>query len=108
MPRYRPYCRDGWVGITLHRRRGRLRLARRAVERGVHEPVPEQHREAQHHARGHREGEDLAQEPAGAASLVLTTHQSNERAMRSTLSGLARLSCVLEKPLLLRIGDFTE
>ncbi|MEO6876254.1 MAG: homoserine dehydrogenase [Opitutaceae bacterium] len=49
-----------------------------------------------------------AQEPAGAASLVLTTHQSDERAIRATLKHLARLRCVLEKPLLLRIGDFTE
>ncbi len=49
-----------------------------------------------------------AQEPAGAASLVLTTHQSDERAIRTTLSRLARLRCVLEKPLLLRIGDFSE
>ena len=49
-----------------------------------------------------------AQEPAGAASLVLTTHWSDERAMRATLSRLGRLSCVLEKPLLLRIGDFSE
>ncbi len=49
-----------------------------------------------------------AQEPAGAASLVLTTHWSNERALRATLRRLARLRCVLEKPLLLRIGDFSE
>jgi len=49
-----------------------------------------------------------AQEPAGAASLVLTTHQSDERAIAATLSRLARLKCVLEKPLLLRIGDFSE
>jgi homoserine dehydrogenase len=49
-----------------------------------------------------------AQEPAGAASLVLTTHQSNERAIQATLARLARLRCVLEKPLLLRIGDFSE
>jgi len=28
--------------------------------------------------------------------------------MRATLSRLARLGCVLEKPLLLRIGDFSE
>jgi homoserine dehydrogenase len=49
-----------------------------------------------------------AQEPAGAASLVLTTHQSDERAIRATLTRLTRLRCVLEKPLLLRIGDFPE
>jgi homoserine dehydrogenase len=49
-----------------------------------------------------------AQEPAGAASLVLTTHLSNERAIRATLARLARLRCVLEQPLLLRIGDFSD
>jgi homoserine dehydrogenase len=49
-----------------------------------------------------------AAEPANAASLILTTHQSNERAIRATLSDLARLKSVLEKPLLLRIGDFTD
>lgn len=43
-----------------------------------------------------------------AASLVLTTHESNERAMRTTLARLARLSVVLEPPLLLRIADFPE
>ena len=47
-------------------------------------------------------------EPANAASLILTTHQSNERAIRATLAALARLGSVLEKPLLLRIGDFAE
>ncbi len=49
-----------------------------------------------------------AQEPAGVASLVLTTHQSDERAMRATLVRLERLRCVLERPLLLRIGDFGD
>ena len=49
-----------------------------------------------------------AQEPAGVASLVLTTHQSDERAMRATLVRLGRLRCVLERPLLLRIGDFGD
>ena len=49
-----------------------------------------------------------AQEPAGEASLVLTTHQSDERAIRATLARLARLRCLLGKPLLLRIGDFSE
>ena len=43
-----------------------------------------------------------------AASLVLTTHESNEHAIQSTLARLARLSSVLERPLLLRIGDFAE
>ncbi|HVU33611.1 MAG TPA: homoserine dehydrogenase [Opitutaceae bacterium] len=45
-------------------------------------------------------------ERAGAASLVLTTHESNERAMGATLRKLRRLASVLESPVLLRIGDF--
>jgi homoserine dehydrogenase len=43
-----------------------------------------------------------------AATLILTTHQSNEQAIRVTLAGLGRLDSVLEAPLLLRIGDFEE
>ncbi len=46
-----------------------------------------------------------SQQP-GAASLVLTTHRSNERAIRTTVTQLARLSSVVGRPLLLRIGDF--
>ncbi len=42
----------------------------------------------------------------GAASLVLTTHESNERAMGATLKQFKRLSAVLGEPVLLRIGDF--
>jgi homoserine dehydrogenase len=49
-----------------------------------------------------------AQEPAGSASLVLTTHLSDERAMRVTLARLAKLRAVQGPPLLLRIGDFAE
>jgi homoserine dehydrogenase len=45
---------------------------------------------------------------AGAASLVLTTHESDERAMRRALADLSRLSSSLETPLLLRIGDFGD
>lgn len=45
-------------------------------------------------------------ERAKAASLVLTTHESNERAMQATLRQLSRLSSLLETPVLLRIGDF--
>jgi homoserine dehydrogenase len=45
-------------------------------------------------------------ERSGAASLVLTTHESNERAMQRTLKQLTRLKSVLEAPVLLRIGDF--
>jgi homoserine dehydrogenase len=44
----------------------------------------------------------------GTASLVLTTHESDERSMRSALRGLARLSSVREHPLLLRIGDLGD
>ena len=43
-----------------------------------------------------------------AASLVLTTHDSNERAIQATIARLKKLSVVLEAPLLLRIGDFGE
>jgi homoserine dehydrogenase len=45
-------------------------------------------------------------EKPGAASLILTTHRSNEKAIRATVAQLARLSSVLGKPLLLRIADF--
>ena len=45
-------------------------------------------------------------EQPGAASLVLTTHESNERAMGATLKHLKSLAAVLDDPLLLRIGDF--
>ena len=51
----------------------------------------------------------VIQSPAdtpGAASLVLTTHESNERAMARTLKQLGALGAVLDRPLLLRIGDF--
>ncbi len=47
-------------------------------------------------------------ELAGAASLVLTTHESDERAIRATLKNLAGLASVLEEPVLLRIGDFND
>jgi homoserine dehydrogenase len=53
----------------------------------------------------------VIQHPAGrpgAASLVLTTHESNERAIQATLQTLSGLGSMLEKPLLLRIGDFDE
>jgi homoserine dehydrogenase len=42
------------------------------------------------------------------ASLILTTHQSNEKDIRATVKALKRLRSVLEEPLLLRIGDFDE
>jgi homoserine dehydrogenase len=44
----------------------------------------------------------------GAASLVLTTHESDERAIRATLKRLGGLASVLEQPVLLRIGDFGD
>ena len=47
-------------------------------------------------------------ERAGAASLVLTTHESNEKAMRATLKQLTALSSTLDTPVLLRIGDFND
>jgi len=43
-----------------------------------------------------------------AASLVLTTHDSNEGAIQATIARLSKLPVVLEKPLLLRIGQFSE
>jgi homoserine dehydrogenase len=42
----------------------------------------------------------------GAASLVLTTHESDEHSLRATLQAVGRLTSVLEAPLLLRIGAF--
>lgn len=47
-------------------------------------------------------------EEDGLASLVLTTHESDERSMHSALRDLARLPAVKEKPLLLRIGDLGD
>lgn len=47
-------------------------------------------------------------ETVGAASLVLTTHQSNEKAMHATLKQLGALAAVLDEPVLLRIGDFND
>ncbi len=60
-------------------------------------------------ARGKVSIASVIQSPAdtpGAASLVLTTHESNERAMGGTLKQLRRLGAVLDDPVLLRIGDF--
>ncbi len=47
-------------------------------------------------------------ERADAASLILTTHRSDERAIGETLGDLGKLQSVLEAPLLLRIGDFAD
>lgn len=45
-------------------------------------------------------------ERPGAASLILTTHDSNEKAIRAIVSRLGKLSSVLGKPVLLRIATF--
>ena len=53
----------------------------------------------------------VIQNPAerpGLASLVLTTHESDERSMATALRSLARLGSVREAPLLLRIGDLGD
>jgi len=47
-------------------------------------------------------------ERPGAASLVLTTHESDERSMHSALRALSRLGSVREAPLHLRIGDLGD
>ena len=47
-------------------------------------------------------------ERPGAASLVLTTHESDERSVGHALRVLGALKSVLERPLLLRIGDFAD
>ena len=49
-----------------------------------------------------------AAERPDAASLILTTHESDERALHHTIVEFSQLGCVLEPPLLLRIGDFTD
>ncbi len=62
-------------------------------------------------AKHHVSIASVIQNPAerpGAASLVLTTHESNERAMGATLKRLRGLASVLDDPLLLRIGDFND
>ena len=62
-------------------------------------------------ARHHISIASVIQNPSerkNAASLVLTTHESNERAMGATLKQLAGLASVLEAPVLLRIGDFGD
>jgi homoserine dehydrogenase len=50
----------------------------------------------------------FATDRAGATSLILTTHQSNEKAIRAAISRLRRLAVVLSEPLLLRIATFAE
>lgn len=43
-----------------------------------------------------------------AASLILTTHESNEKAIRSAMTQLRRTSAVLGEPLLLRFATFKD
>lgn len=60
-------------------------------------------------ARSHVSIASVLQRPserAGAATLILTTHASNEKAIRATVGRLRRLSSVVGEPLLLRIADF--
>lgn len=60
-------------------------------------------------ARHHVSIASVIQSPAESsdtASLVLTTHDSHERAMQKTIKQLTRLSSVVDRPLLLRISDF--
>ncbi len=47
-------------------------------------------------------------EKEGTASLVMTTHESDERAVRATLQGLRRSNTIVGEPVLLRIDDFQE
>ena len=42
------------------------------------------------------------------ASLVLSTHDSNERAIQATIARLKKLPVVLEAPVLLRLANFKE
>jgi len=44
-------------------------------------------------------------ETPGAASLILTTHRSNEKAIRATVARLGKISSVLGEPVLIRIAD---
>jgi len=52
----------------------------------------------------------VIQNPAqtDAASLVLTTHESNERSIAQALKHLSSLESVLDTPLVLRIGNFVD
>lgn len=60
---------------------------------------------AQNHVSIERVIQTSSEHPA-AASLIITTHESDESSMSHALTDIARLTCVLEPPLLLRIGDF--
>lgn len=43
-----------------------------------------------------------------AASLILTTHRTNEEAIQATVADLRKSACVLEDPMLLRIAEFAD
>jgi homoserine dehydrogenase len=45
---------------------------------------------------------------ADTATLILTTHETNEHAIQQTIAGLKNTPTVLDEPVLLRIADFTE
>jgi homoserine dehydrogenase len=45
---------------------------------------------------------------ANSASLILTTHETNERAIQQTILGLKATPSVLAEPVLLRIADFAD
>jgi homoserine dehydrogenase len=47
-------------------------------------------------------------ERAGSASLILTTHESDERSMATALRDLRRLASLREAPLVLRIGELGD
>ena len=62
-------------------------------------------------ARNRRSSASVIQNPSerpGSASLVLTTHESDERSVRAALRSLCALGSVREEPLLLRIGDLED
>ena len=42
------------------------------------------------------------------ASLILTTHLTNEKAIQDTVTDLKTMSVVVEDPVLLRIADFED
>lgn len=44
----------------------------------------------------------------GSASLILTTHETNQAAIQRTLHGLKETPSVLDEPMLLRIADFAD
>jgi homoserine dehydrogenase len=43
-----------------------------------------------------------------SASLILTTHETDDRAIQGTITALRESPCVLAEPMLLRIADFAD